>query len=257
MKYLLLVFTLLAGLAGCTSAPEKKLPYNYREEALLSALAEGTPVVLEIAADWCRNCIEQQPIMEELRERFPEVTFLLADFDREKELVERYGVRGVPYFVLFDSSGREFARISGFQKKETLETLINQILHKNYVLNASFSTFEGLEDPEVKIENRSLVVIKTVALENLSIWGEGVEVAIGNLTLRIVNVTPDLFAIRDFETLNVTPGTPIEIVAELPSNYTLYEPLNLDIKIGIWDEACCGNYRDVLLWANLTAATAQ
>ncbi len=255
MKYLWLAFIILAGLTGCASPPENTLPFNYNQEAFQSALAGGFPVVLEIAAEWCGKCIEQQPIMEELKKRFPEVVFFLADFDREKELVASYGVRGVPYFIFFDASGQEFTRVAGFQEKQTLEMLIRQMLYRNYTLNSSVSTFEGLERPQVRV-NEGEVLIETVALENLSIWGEGVEVLIGNLTLQILNVTPDLFGIRDFETLNVTPGTPIRIVAALPRNYTRYEPLNLEIRIGIWDEACCGNYRDVLLWANLTAEAA-
>lgn len=249
MKYsikLIVFITLVAGVAGCAQEAEEKLPFNYDEANFTQALQSGTPVVLEIGASWCKQCIEQQPIMEELKREYTQVKFFLADFDTERELVSRYGVRGIPYFVFFDAGGEKVFEITGFQEKGVMEMLVKRVLYGRFVQNGTYTTHSSFEEPTVALEE-GRVVMEARVRENVSLWGESAEVLINNMTLRIVNITPPIDGIKDFELLNVTAGEVVRVVAELPSNLTAYDTINVELKLGIYDEACCGNYREVLL----------
>ncbi|WP_456475572.1 thioredoxin family protein [Candidatus Pyrohabitans sp.] len=254
MKYLPVILIIIIS-AACVKT-QTELPFNYNEEDFDIALKGGSPVILEIGASWCRACIEQQPIIEELKKEHENVKFFLANYDTEKELVKRYGVRGVPYFIFFDSGGREVMRITGFQEKDTLEKFVFRMLYKNYTINGTYSTFGALKEPKIHLD-KDAVVVETEAVDNFTVWGEGAEVLINNMTLRIINISPDIYGIRDFETMNITAGTPIRVEAKLPANITAYEALNVELKMGIWDEGCCGNYREVILGAALAEEPAQ
>jgi thiol-disulfide isomerase/thioredoxin len=227
------------------------LPYDYSPEKYRAALESGKPVVLEIGASWCKACIEQQPIMEELKKEYKEVKFFLANYDKEKELVKKHGVIGLPTFILIDSRGREVMSIAGFQEKQTLESLILRLLYGNYALSGSYSTFDALKEPEVRLEN-GRVVIETEALENFTVWGESAEVFLNNISLEVLKVSPEINSIRDFETMDIAPGTLIKAEAKLPADIAAYETLNAELKLGIWDPSCCGEYREVLLGGNFT-----
>lgn len=254
MKYLPVILIIIIS-AACVKT-QAELPFNYNEKDFSIALEGDSPVVLEIGASWCKACIEQQPIVEELKKEHENIKFFLANYDTEKELVERYGVRGVPYFIFFDSGGREVMRITGFQEKDALEKFILRMLYKNYTINGSYTTFEALKEPNIRLD-KDTVVIETEAVDNFTVWGEGAEVLVNNMTMEIISISPDIYAIRDFETMNITAGTPIKVEAEVPTNITSYGALNVELKLGIWDEGCCGNYREVILGAALAEKPAQ
>jgi thiol-disulfide isomerase/thioredoxin len=247
MKYLITFIILITGLfTGCAREPQPELPFNYDEKNFTLALRSGTPVVLEIGANWCKQCIEQQPIMEELEGEYKEVKFFLANFDTEKELVKKYRVRGIPYFVFFDAGGKKSFEITGFQEKKVMEMFIKRVLYGSFVQNDTYTTFGGLKEPEIKLKDDK-VIIETQATENLTVWGESVEIILNNMTLEVLNVTPPINSIRDFEVMNLTEGAVIKAEAGLPINITAYDTLNVELKLGIFDIDCCGNYREVLV----------
>jgi thiol:disulfide interchange protein DsbD len=89
----------------------------FTDQALAEARWSNKPVILQFTADWCAPCHK----LDELTFRDPEVVeeaqkyFVTVKVDltlgvegRNKELIQNYGVKGVPTIVFLDSDGREF-----------------------------------------------------------------------------------------------------------------------------------------------------
>lgn len=55
------------------------------------------------------------------------VTILKADFDKNKELVEKFEVKGYPTLILF-KDGAEVKRLTGLQQKPALIKAIEEVL---------------------------------------------------------------------------------------------------------------------------------
>lgn len=72
----------------------------------LKALAEKGPTVVFFFATWCPNCILT---LTELQEKWdeinPDLTIIIADYDRETALKAEYGVTYQDTFVLLDEKG--------------------------------------------------------------------------------------------------------------------------------------------------------
>ena len=77
---------------------------NFNQEALSSNL----PVLVDFYADWCKNCIAmdkttfQEP---EVKDRLNAYEFIKIDATntndpRIKKLLERYGIKGLPAFLI-------------------------------------------------------------------------------------------------------------------------------------------------------------
>lgn len=71
-------------------------------------------------AEWCQPCKKTKPIVEEMNREQTFVHFQIIDIDDNADLVERFSIRAVPTFILFED-GLEKNRIVGGQTKEKLE----------------------------------------------------------------------------------------------------------------------------------------
>lgn len=71
------------------------------------------PVLLDFQADWCGPCRQMRPAVKQLIDNGYPVKEI--DVDQSPEVAARYGVKGVPTFIVVDSAGTEIARTSGYQ----------------------------------------------------------------------------------------------------------------------------------------------
>jgi thiol-disulfide isomerase/thioredoxin len=72
--------------------------------------------VLYFTADWCNPCERTRPVAEELkREGF--IDFVFVDADIEIELLERFGIKSIPTYILLED-GLEIDRMNGAKNKE-------------------------------------------------------------------------------------------------------------------------------------------
>ena len=72
---------------------------------------------------WCSPCKLLTPIIDEIKEDFPNVRFVDVDVDESTDLVSKYGVRGVPTVVI-EKNGVEVKRFVGVKQKNEL---VNEI----------------------------------------------------------------------------------------------------------------------------------
>lgn len=68
-------------------------------------IAQGVCVV-EMSAPWCPDCRRIEPIMNQLESKYPDVKFILLDFDTNEELKVELNIRRIPT-LLFYKNGKE------------------------------------------------------------------------------------------------------------------------------------------------------
>lgn len=93
---------------------------NFGSQVLESKL----PVLIEFTADWCPPCKMLAPIIHELAGKYEgKMRVGLLDSDINPDVVQQYGVMGLPTLILFvDGSPAE--RIIGYTPRERIEAKV-------------------------------------------------------------------------------------------------------------------------------------
>ena len=94
---------------------------GFTPAAALQAAAQGDVVLLDFAASWCGHCRQMAPIIGEITAAGWVVRHV--DADQEPDLIRRFGVTGVPCYVLL-VRGEEVGRINGATTRAELEKLL-------------------------------------------------------------------------------------------------------------------------------------
>jgi thioredoxin 1 len=93
---------------------------NFQDQVIGSAL----PVLVEFTADWCPPCKMLAPTIHALATKYAgKLSVGMLDADDYPELVQQYGVMGLPTLILF-REGKPVQRMIGFQPKERIEAQI-------------------------------------------------------------------------------------------------------------------------------------
>lgn len=80
--------------------------------------------VVDFWAEWCVPCKQMSRILEQLAGELPaEVVIGKVDADRNRALVDRYGVRGIPALLIFKDGVLVDTR-SGVDRKQVLKKAI-------------------------------------------------------------------------------------------------------------------------------------
>jgi|TARA_R100000789_G_scaffold63680_1_gene60363 thiol:disulfide interchange protein len=99
----------------------------YSEARLEAAQAEGRPVFIEVAADWCSTCKRQAPLIEALlaEPAFSEYVALKIDWDAEESAARALGApRQSTLFVYKD--GEQIAMSVAETNPEKLRSLLEK-----------------------------------------------------------------------------------------------------------------------------------
>jgi len=81
--------------------------------------------LLDFHALWCGPCKAMKPIIEEIREDYPNVEVEFIDADVNVELTGKYGIMSVPTFILLKDDEVVFTHMGKISKSE-LEAIINK-----------------------------------------------------------------------------------------------------------------------------------
>ena len=80
--------------------------------------------VLYFTAEWCNPCQRTRPVAEELK-RDGIIDFLFVDADTELELLEKFGVKSIPTYILLED-GREVKRMNGAKTRQDFLDFIGE-----------------------------------------------------------------------------------------------------------------------------------
>lgn len=82
---------LVSGCICCGQEPDYSAVMAPIDEALLAG-----PVFIEFGAPWCSWCTAEEPIIEELKAEYPNVTFMAVNIDENGRLADAFYVSSVP-----------------------------------------------------------------------------------------------------------------------------------------------------------------
>jgi len=101
----------------------------FSAEAFKAAQAAGSPILVEIHADWCPTCKAQKPILDKLTSaaKFKELKIFRVDFDGMKPVVKEFGAQMQSTLIVFKGS-TEQGRSVGDTREASIETLLDKSL---------------------------------------------------------------------------------------------------------------------------------
>ena len=80
---------------------------------------------MDFYADWCGPCKNQDPILEELSEDYPDVEFEKVDVEADQETANDYSVRSLPTLVVENNDG-VVQRFVGVTQRDDLEEALGE-----------------------------------------------------------------------------------------------------------------------------------
>ena len=97
---------------------------NFDEEVLGCSI----PVVCQFSAKWCGPCNQVKPLIEELSEEMADkMKFFYHDIDNEPNTPSRYGVRGVPTFMVFKNKELKSTKVGAVPKSALKSWLLENV----------------------------------------------------------------------------------------------------------------------------------
>lgn len=81
-----------------------------------------TPVVVKFGAEWCGPCRQMKPTLEQLSET---VDVYDVDVDKQGELAQKFGVRGIPTTFVF-KGGEVMANTVGHRTVDELTSMVEE-----------------------------------------------------------------------------------------------------------------------------------
>jgi thioredoxin 1 len=112
----------LAPLWASTAVP-------FSAEAFKAAQASGSPILVEIHADWCPTCKAQNPILDRLtaEPRFKNLKVFRVDFDAMKPVVREFGAQMQSTLIVFKGSAEQ-GRSVGDTREASIAALLDKSL---------------------------------------------------------------------------------------------------------------------------------
>lgn len=89
-------------------------------------ISSSTPTLVDFHATWCGPCQMMPPILKELKQQLGDgLTILKIDVDKNPQVAQVYGVRGVPMLILFKDGEIKWKQ-SGVRQANELKQVVEQ-----------------------------------------------------------------------------------------------------------------------------------
>jgi thiol:disulfide interchange protein DsbD len=122
-----------SGSAAVASKAEVAWMVNQEPEAWAQAQQENKPLLVDVYADWCAACKELDEktyVVPNVVQRTGGFVRLKLDFTKQNQWVEdmkkKYNITGMPTVMLFDPSGQEITRFTGFKSAPDFVAVLDQ-----------------------------------------------------------------------------------------------------------------------------------
>ena len=76
-------------------------------------------------ADWCGPCKTQDPILDEVEEDYPDVSFEKVNVDEQQDVANEYQVRSLPTLIIENDDGI-VERFVGVTQRDDIETALQE-----------------------------------------------------------------------------------------------------------------------------------
>ena len=90
------------------------------------SLDQSSPKLIEFYSKTCGPCKMLSFVLKDISKQKPEFPIYIIDFDENRELKERLGVKGFPT-MLFCKDGREISRLEGLKQKPAIINAIDAL----------------------------------------------------------------------------------------------------------------------------------
>ncbi len=85
-------------------------------------LQSDSPVVVDFWAEWCGPCKAMSPLVDELsQEMADKIKIVKVNIDENPEAPTKYGVRGIPTFMIFKGGEVADTHVGGMSKSQLSE----------------------------------------------------------------------------------------------------------------------------------------
>ena len=100
---------------------------QFTDQTARAAIESGKITVIDFWATWCGPCIKLGPVIEELAEKYPDVTIGKLNIDENDEVANEQRVRNIPT-VLFFKDGVLKEKSVGLVSLSDLEDKLNKVI---------------------------------------------------------------------------------------------------------------------------------
>lgn len=95
-----------------------------------SMVSKYSLLIIDCGADWCAPCRMIDPIIDKLAKEYKgKIVFGKLDVGVNKAIAIKFGVMGIPTLLVF-RKGKLVDRIVGFRPKESLDSMLKQLLEE-------------------------------------------------------------------------------------------------------------------------------
>jgi thioredoxin 1 len=82
-------------------------------------VSQDTPVLVDFYADWCGPCQMMAPVLKEIAgEMGDKVKIIKIDVDKNQPVAQKFGVRGIPHFIIFKNGEIKWQKGGAMTKRE-------------------------------------------------------------------------------------------------------------------------------------------
>jgi thioredoxin 1 len=102
-------------------------PIEVTDQNFDEIISNNSKVVVDCWAAWCGPCRMIAPIVEEMAEEHPEVTFGKLNVDKNRKTPMKYGIMSIPTLLYF-KDGKLVDKTLGALPKAVLKTRVAKLL---------------------------------------------------------------------------------------------------------------------------------